>query len=160
MDVMFFLVYIDNKQNNNINIENNIDKQIKIYYNTSKNTEEGGCEKMQKINVQILFTEGEYNQLQEEADKLGITVPLYIRGMVLKDDVFGMYYQKLINLVNTLQSGTKFNIKALFGVEWNMDRGIKLNLGKTFYGRVESGIVDNVLCIGKDSSNVMWYEKK
>lgn len=115
---------------------------------------------MKKINVQILFTKDEFNQLQEEADKLGLTVPLYIKGEVLKDDVFGKYYQMLIDKVNALPSKTKFNIRALFGVEWTMSKGIKLNLGKTFYGRVENGIVDNVLCIGKDSSNVMWYEKK
>ena len=115
---------------------------------------------MEKINVQILFTKEEYNQLQEDADKLGLTVPLYIKGEVLKNDVFGMHYQRLIEKVNELPSGTKFNIKALFGVEWTMDKGTKLNLGKTFFGRVNSGIVDTVLCIGKDSSNIMWYEKK
>ena len=115
---------------------------------------------MEKVSVQILFTEKEYAQLQEEADKRGVTVPLYIKGEVLKDDVFGKCYQKLLHKVNVLPSGTKFNIKALFGVEWTMDRGIKLNLGKTFYGKVDNGIVGNVLCIGKDSSNVMWYEKK
>jgi hypothetical protein len=115
---------------------------------------------MEKINVQILFTKEEYNQLQKDADKYGLTVPLFIRGEVLKDDVFGKYYQKLIEKVNELPKGTKFNIKSLFGVEWTMGKGIKLNLGKTFFGRVDSGVVDNVICIGKDSSNVMWYEKK
>jgi len=73
---------------------------------------------------------------------------------------FGKYYQDLIEKVNALPSGTKFNIKALFGVEWTMNKGIKLNLGKTFFGRVDSGIINNVLIVGKDSSNVMWYEKK
>lgn len=115
---------------------------------------------MDKINVQILFTKTEFEQLKVEADKLGLTVPLYIKGEVLKDDIFGKHYQELIEKVNALPSGTKFNIKALFGVEWTMGKGIKLNLGKTFYGRVYSGIIDNVRCIGKDSSNVMWYEKK
>lgn len=119
----------------------------------------GGLD-MDKINVQILFTKTEFEQLKVEADKLGLTVPLYIKGEVLKDDIFGKHYQELIEKVNALPSGTKFNIKALFGVEWTMEKGIKLNLGKTFFGRVDSGIVDNVRCIGKDSSNVMWYEKK
>ncbi|MFV0363821.1 MAG: single-stranded DNA-binding protein [Suipraeoptans sp.] len=115
---------------------------------------------MDKINVQLLFTKEEFDHLQVEADKVGLTVPLYIKGEVLKDDDFGSYYKKLIEKVDVLPSGTKFNIKALFGVEWTMSKGIKLNLGKTFYGRVDSRIVDNVLKIGKDSSNVMWYEKK
>lgn len=47
---------------------------------------------MEKINVQILLTKEEYGQLHKEADKLGLTVPLYIKRTVLKDDVFGDYY--------------------------------------------------------------------
>ena len=39
----------------------------------------GGLD-MDKINVQILFTKAEFKQLQAEADKLGLTVPLYIKG--------------------------------------------------------------------------------
>lgn len=113
----------------------------------------------EKINIQILFTKEEYNHLKDEADKMGLTVPLYVKKMVLKEDAFGEYYQKLIDKVEALPVGTRFNIKALFGVEWTMNRGIKLNLGKTFYGRVYSKKVKNVECIGKDSSNVMWYEK-
>ena len=38
----------------------------------------GGLD-MDKINVQILFTKAEFKQLQAEADKLGLTVPLYIK---------------------------------------------------------------------------------
>lgn len=114
---------------------------------------------MEKINIQILFTKEEYERLQIEADELGLTVPLYIKHSVLKDDIFVVYYQKLIEKVNALPVGTVFNIKALFGVEWNMSKGIKLNLGKTFYGRVNSRIVTNVECVGKDSSNVMWYKR-
>ena len=115
---------------------------------------------MEKVNVQILFTKNEYEQLKIEADKLGLTVPLYVRGEVLKNDSFGKYYKELIEKVDALSSGTKFNIKALFGVEWTMNKGIKLNLGKTFFAAVDGGAINNVNSIGKDSSNVMWYEKK
>lgn len=115
---------------------------------------------MEKVNVQILFTKEDFEQLQKEADKVGLTVPLYIKGKVLKKEDFFNYYHELLRKVNALHSGTKFNIKALFGVEWTMRKGIKLNLGKTFFGQVNRGIVKNVRCLGKDSSNVMWYEKE
>ncbi len=114
---------------------------------------------MKKINIQILVTEEEYNTLEAEASKYGLTVPLYIKGEVLKDNDFGTCYRKLIEKVDALPSGTRFNIKSLFGVEWTMSRGVKLNLGKTFYSRVESGVITNAKIHGKDSSNVMWYEK-
>lgn len=114
---------------------------------------------MEKINVQLLFSEDEYAKLKEQADIHGLTVPLYIKSEVLQDDDFGTCYRKLIEKVGNLPSGTRFNIKALFGVEWTMSKGVKLNLGKTYYSRVSEGIITNVKAIGKDSSNVMWYEK-
>ena len=116
---------------------------------------------MRKINVQILLTTEEYAQIQKEADKLGLTVPLFIKCTVLKDDIFWGVYKKLIAKVNALPVGTEFNIKSLFGVEWNMgiNKEIKLKLGKTFFGHVNSQVVKNVECIGKDSSNIMWYKR-
>ncbi len=115
---------------------------------------------MAKINVQLLFAEEEYRQLEAEANELGLTVPLYIKAKVLKEDNFGAHYNSLIEKVEALPSGTKFNVKALFGVEWEpISKGVKLNLGKTFYGRVDSGAISNVSKLKKDSSNVMWYEK-
>ena len=80
---------------------------------------------------------------------------------VLKDDIFLGFYKKLIAKVNALPAGTEFNIKSLFGVEWNMgiNKEFKLKLGKTFFGHVNSQVVKNVECIGKDSSNIMCYKR-
>ena len=114
---------------------------------------------MNKTNIQILLTNDEYMQLKEKADRVGLTVPLYIKSTVLEDDGFGAAYRSLIDRVADLPAGTRFNIKSLFGVEWTMSRGVKLNLGKTYYNRVRAGVVTNVKIHGKDSSNVMWYEK-
>ena len=130
----------------NNNIQQN--KNIKLEVNT-----------MKKINVQLLFTEKEYEQLQTEANNHGLTVPLYIKSEVLQGDYFGTYYRELIRKVESLDTGMPFNIKALFGVEWTMSKGIKLNLGKTYYNRVAAGVITNVKATGKDSSNVMWYKK-
>ena len=115
---------------------------------------------MKKINVQILLTEDEFKILQTEADKYGLTVPLYIKSEVLKNDDFGTAYRQLIEKVDKLPSGTRFNIRALFGVEWTMSKGVKLNLGKTYYNRVKNGVITNALALDKDSSNIQWYEKK
>ena len=114
---------------------------------------------MNRINVQLLFTEKEYEKLQKEADKHGLTVPLFIKGEVLHDNDFAKCYRNLISRVDSLPSGTKFNIKSLFGVDWTMSKGVKLNLGKTYYNRVSNGVIDNVKIDGKDSSKVMWYKK-
>ncbi len=114
---------------------------------------------MKKISIQILVTEEEFEKLRSEADDFGLTVPLYIKSKVVEGNDFGTCYKKLMEKVDNLPSGTRFNIKSLFGVEWTMDRGVKLNLGKTYYSRVVAGIITNIKIVGKDSSNVMWYEK-
>jgi hypothetical protein len=114
---------------------------------------------MANKSIQILFTEEEYQKLENEAVKKGLTVPLYIKGLVLQDNEFGQSYKKLIGKVDQLSSGTRFTIKSLFGTEWTMSTGIKLTLGKTYYNRVKDGTITNVRAEGKDSSNVMWYIK-
>ena len=110
-------------------------------------------------SVQILFTDEELEYLEKEAAKEGLTVPLYIKGTVLQDNEFGKYYKVLVDKANKLSPGTRFNIKAIFGTDWTMPKGVKLTLGKTYYNRVQDGTITNVKAEGKDSSNVMWYIK-
>lgn len=114
---------------------------------------------MQKTNIQILLSDAELLQVKKDAEKNALTVPLYIKSKILNNDIFISSYKTLLNKVDLLPKGVRFNIKALFGVEWTMDKGIRLNLGKTYYTLVKNGTVSNVKPIGKDSSNVMWYEK-
>lgn len=114
---------------------------------------------MGNTSVQILFTEKQYKDLEKKAVKQGLTVPLYIKGIILDDDEFSIAYESLIQKVEALASGTRFSIKLLFGTEWTMGRGIKLSLGKTYNDRVKKGLITNVRQEGKDSSNVMWYIK-
>jgi hypothetical protein len=109
--------------------------------------------------VQIVLSNEEYEQLEREANQEGLTVPLYVKGVALGDNEFSRSYKKLIQKVAQLPSGTRFTIKAVFGTDWTMGKGVKLSLGKTFYQRVEDGTVPNVVAEGKDSSNVMWYMK-
>ncbi|WP_025436197.1 single-stranded DNA-binding protein [Peptoclostridium acidaminophilum] len=114
---------------------------------------------MDNKSVQILFTDKQYQDLEKKAAKAGLTVPLYIKGIVLENDEFSLAYAKLIKKVDALPSGTRFTIRSLFGTEWTMGRGIKLSLGKTYYNQVEKKTINNVNAEGKDSSNVMWYVK-
>ncbi len=114
---------------------------------------------MKKLSIQILVTEEEFDILQKEANKYGLTVPLYVKSEVLKTDDFGTAYRRLMEKVEALPPGTRFNIRALFGVEWTMSKGVKLNLGKTYFNRVKSGVITNVTALSKDSSNVQWYER-
>lgn len=111
-------------------------------------------------NIQIAFNHQELQYLAAEAAKHGLSVPLYIRSMVLPGDSFVTAYNSLLQRVAALPSGTKFSIRSLFGVDWTMDKGVKLNLGKTYNKEVKSGTITNVVQDKKDASNTMWYVKK
>ena len=113
-----------------------------------------------KTNVQVMFNGEEMQYLSNEAAKLNLSVPLYIRAMVLPDDDFVRAYRSLLERVDGLSSGKRFSIPALFGVDWTMSKGIKLNLGKTYYKEVQKGSITNVTVEGKDRTNIMWYVKK
>lgn len=113
-----------------------------------------------KTNIQVMFSGEEMQYLSHEAAKMNLSVPLYIRAMVLPNDGFVKAYRSLLERVDALPSGKRFSIPVLFGVDWTMSRGIKLNLGKTYYKEVEKGSITNVTAEGKDNTNIMWYVKK
>lgn len=117
---------------------------------------------MVKKNVQIVLTEEEYASVKKKADDVGLSVAHYVKSIILDEDDFTKYYKQLLEMVNALEPGTKFNIRDLFKGkgEWTMSKGIKLNLGKTFYKQFNEGLIKNIDEIGKDTSPIMWYIKK
>ena len=111
-------------------------------------------------NIQVLLTDDEYASLAATAQKKGVPTPVYIRSLLLGDaDEFARAYGETIARVGNLAPGTKFNLRTLFGTDWTMSRGTKLSLGKAFYDMVSGGAVTTARPLGKDSSNIMQYER-
>ena len=111
-------------------------------------------------NLQVLLSDEEYEGLEKRAEEKGVPKNVYIRSLLLGEaDEFSNAYMETIARVEALAPGTKFNLKALFGTDWTQSRGTKLTLGKTFYEMVESGYVKTAKVLGKDSSNIMQYER-
>lgn len=115
--------------------------------------------KTTKKNVQLLFNAQEYAYLENAAQRQGLPVPVYVKCTVLQNSPFYRYWQLLLQQVAALPAGTDFNVKSLFGAAWTMDKGTKLNLGKTFNNQVKAGAIPGVKSLNKDSSKVMWYRK-
>ncbi len=113
--------------------------------------------KTNQKNVQLLFNAQEYAYLESAAKQQGLPVPVYIKCTVLQNSPFYSYWQQLLQKVAALPAGTDFNIKSIFGTSWTMDKGTKLNLGKTFNNQVKAGAIKGVKSLGKDASKVMWY---
>lgn len=117
--------------------------------------------KDEKTNVQVMFSGEEMRYLSDEAAKQNLSVPLYIRAMVLPGDGFVNAYRSLLKRVDALPGGTRFCIRLLFGVDWpTINKGIRLKLGRTYYKEVEKGAITNVTAAGKDRANTMWYVRK
>ena len=109
--------------------------------------------------VQISFSESEYAHLEEQAAIEGATVALYIKNKVLENTEFKRWFNELLERVSRIKVGTKFNIKMVLSTDWvNIDRGIRLAIGRAFYNYVIAGKVTSIQPTQKDSANVQWYE--
>lgn len=111
-------------------------------------------------NLQVLLSDEEYAGLEKQAAQKGMPTSVYIRSLLLGEaDEFSNAYIETIARVTALTPGTKFNLKSLFGTDWTQSRGTKLTLGRTFYEMVRSDAISMVKVLGKDSSNIMQYER-
>ena len=111
-------------------------------------------------NIQLLLNDDEYAVVAATAAKQGVPVLVYIRSLLFgAEDEFTAAYAATLRRVEALTPGTKFTLKTLFGTDWTMSRGTKLTLGKAFYDMVSGGAVTMARALGKDSSNIMQYER-
>ena len=110
--------------------------------------------------VQISLSENEYNYVNEKAANEGLTVPLFIKSVILSDTEFGKRFDELKRRVRDVPVNNKFSIKSVFGSEWfNISTGTRLALGRAFYKQVGSSFISNVTILDKDSANTQWYRK-
>ncbi len=108
--------------------------------------------------IQICFSETEYAHLEAKADAEGMTIALYIKNKVLEDTEFKKWFRELLERVSRIKPGTPFNIKMVLSTDWaNIDRGVRLAMGRAFYNYVLAGKVEGVSPTQKDSANVQWY---
>lgn len=115
---------------------------------------------MSKV-LQISFSDSEYSEIEDAANKAGISVMLYAKGKVLSDGEFQKRFNELINAVGTMRNGTKFNIKAVFGLQWaSISKGTRLGLGREFNKQVKAGTIPFVSETSKDAAHTQWYIKE
>lgn len=116
---------------------------------------------MSKV-IQIRFSESELEFLTNKAEEKGLTVPIYIKGVVLSETEFNTKFDELKRRVKNIPAGTSFSIKAVFGIEWaGISKGVRLALGKAFFSYIDAGNEDRIEIIPeKDSANTQWYKVK
>ena len=85
-------------------------------------------------NIQLLLDDDEYAVIAAAAEEQNLPVLAYIRRLLLGEkDEFVRAYEEALRRVEALPPGTVFTLKTLFGADWTMRRGTKLNLFKAFY---------------------------
>lgn len=97
--------------------------------------------------------------LSRDAAAKGMSLPHYIKSIVVKDAAYDAAYAQLCSLVQAAPAG-EFSIKKLFGkTAWDaLETRIRLSMGRAFYDAVRAGVVPGVKALNK-RSNVQWYEK-
>ncbi len=98
--------------------------------------------------------------LEGEAKAKGMSLPHYIKSIVVKDPAYDAAYAQLCSLVQAAPAG-EFSIKTLFGkAAWGaLETRIRLSMGRAFYDAVRAGVVPGVQALNK-RSNVQWYQKE
>ena len=115
---------------------------------------------MSKV-IQISLSDSEYSELEEAANKARISIMQYAKGKMLADGEFQKRYEELLDAVGTMRDETKFNIKAVFGLQWaSITKGTRLALGREFYKQVSADAIPFISATVKDAAHTQWYIKK
>ena len=110
--------------------------------------------------IQVSFTDDEYNELERRARDSGVSITHCIKSRVLENTEFQKWFSELLLRVERIPTGTNFNIKAVLATDWiNINKGVRLALGRAFYNHVIAGKVTGVKATDKDSANTQWYVK-
>lgn len=111
--------------------------------------------------VQVSMSDDDYRYLEKRAKEEGITIPMFIKQMVLPRREYDEAFEKLLKLVDELEEGVEFSIRELFSTEWkNISKGTRLSLGRCYFKSIEKGQVSNVFSLNKkDATHSQMYKK-
>lgn len=109
-------------------------------------------------NENIKLDDREQDKIVENAKSLNISIEEYIYTNLLGKNFL---VDRALELIEELPSGTRFNMKIIFGVEWyKWSNGPRMALGKKI--KKESMLENSNFKADDtpDSSNTLWYTKE
>lgn len=112
------------------------------------------------VNVSITLTDEEYAEVVRQAPQKGLTIAQYVKRFPIGSDAFETRYSYLKQKALGQPCGIPFTVMSLFQDWENIERGIKLSLGRNFYHLVKREGLLPVVPAGKNSSNVQLYVVK
>lgn len=114
------------------------------------------------VTISVTLTQAELKLAEKLAKEHGLPLAQCVKQFRLCDQVFEEHFETLKRRAAAQPEGQPFTVMGLFDdAEWNdLDRGLKLSLGRTFNHFVRGGKLPGVRPAGKNSSNVQLYEKE
>lgn len=153
---LYTLIYTKSAESDSYNVKNII-SGIKVNQQNKKE------KKMNKIVYRVEVSENEEKFLEEKAGEKGLTIPNYIRSIVLAETEFHTRFEELKKGIENVPIGVKFNVRDVFyKFEWtSISRGVRLGLGRVFYNYIKDGNMSNIEALPeKDRDNVQLYIRK
>ena len=107
--------------------------------------------------VVVTLTDKEYLEVVKLSKEKGLSISQYVKRYSIGNDDFDSLYDYLKNKAIEQPANKPFTVMSLF-TDWDeIDRGVKLSLGRCFYHLVKSGKLPGVEPAGKNTSNVQLY---
>lgn len=107
--------------------------------------------------VIVTLTDKEYSEVVKLSKEKGLSISQYVKRYSIGNDDFDSLYDYLKNKAIEQPANKPFTVMSLF-TDWDeIDRGVKLSLGRCFYHLVKSGKLPGVEPAGKNTSNVQLY---
>lgn len=114
-------------------------------------------------NLVIVLSDEEYEFVHRKAEERGISASKYARDMIFPaEDNFESKWNILLDRIERYPSGAEFDVSMIMGRNlWDKyDRSTKLSLARTLSRKIADGTINNVIPVGRSSSNVTIYQKK
>ena len=111
------------------------------------------------VTISVTLTQAELKLAEKLAKEHGLPLAQCVKQFRLCDQVFEEHFETLKQRAAAQPEGQPFTVMGLFDdAEWNdLDRGLKLSLGRTFNHFVRGGKLPGVRPAGKNSSNVQLF---
>ena len=111
------------------------------------------------VTVSVTLTNDEYEKAMKEAEAKGLSISQYVKRFAIGSDEFDSRFEFLKKAALEQNVGKRFTVMSLFD-DWDeIEKGVKLTLGRAFFNLVKKGDLEGVEDAGKGVSNIQLYRR-
>ena len=113
-----------------------------------------------KFKISVDLTKDQYDQIIELAKESGQTITDFVISKLPIPQENNVTLDMVKEKISKLNISEEFSLPFLFGDVWiEFSKRSRLSMGRLFYNKVESGEIDNIKFIDKNSANLAFYRK-